>query len=132
MPKVFTSQSQRTGELGEHIAVRYLLRKGFTLVERNFTRPCGEIDIIARSGDIMHFVEVKTKTGHALVQSSRDGAYRPEDGMHGEKVRRLRRVLMTYLREKRWRGEWQFDFITVLLDPERRQAEVRCMENIIL
>ena len=120
MPKVFTSQSQRTGEFGEHIAVRYLLRKGFTLVERNYTRPCGEIDIIVRLGDILHFVEVKTKTGHARMQSSRDGAYRPEDGMHGEKVRRLRKILITYLRERQWRGEWQFDFITVWLDPERR------------
>ena len=132
MPKVFTSKSQRTGELGEQIAVRYLLRKGFVIIERNYTRPCGEIDIVARYGDTLHFVEVKAKTGAIPKTRSLDGEYRPEDGMHFEKVRRLRRIVMRYLTEKRWKGKWQFDLITLWLNPDTRQAQVKYLDNIIL
>ncbi|MEI8130357.1 MAG: YraN family protein [bacterium] len=132
MPKVFTSKSQRTGEFGEQIAVRYLQRKGFVVIERNYTRPCGEIDIIAQFGGIRHFVEVKAMTGALSSVQSREGIYRPEDGMHFEKVRRLRRTVASYLSEGHWKGEWQFDLVTIWLNPTTRQAQVKHLDNIIL
>ena len=46
MPKVFTSKSQQTGEIGENVAVKFLMKHGFSIIERNYTKKWGEIDII--------------------------------------------------------------------------------------
>ena len=47
MPKVFTSASQKTGEMGENIAVRFLMKQGYAILGRNYTKKWGELDIIA-------------------------------------------------------------------------------------
>ena len=54
---------QRLGKLGENIASLYLQKKGFRILERNFKRHYGEIDIIALDGKVLVFVEVKTRIG---------------------------------------------------------------------
>lgn len=59
MPKVFTSKSQKTGELGESLAEKYLKKKGYRIIERNYTITQGEIDIISKEGNDLIFVEVK-------------------------------------------------------------------------
>ncbi len=133
VPKVFTSQSQKTGELGEHIAARYLVRKGFKIIERNYTKPWGEIDIVARKGSRVHFIEVKSQTGLTSgAGSTSGGSYRPEENMHPQKVQRLRKTVQSYIAERYIHGEWQFDLVVVFLDPVLRQATVRFLEDIIL
>ncbi len=131
MPKVFTSQSQRTGEIGENIAVLYLKRKGFSIVERNYTKKWGEIDIVAEKDGILHFIEVKAKTGKPATNSP-NGTYRPEDGMHPWKIGRLKRTIQTYLAERCYEGEWRFGLITVYLNPANKTAQVQFLEDIIL
>jgi len=49
--KNFTSNSQRIGELGEGVACEFLVRHGYSILERNYTKKWGEIDIIAQKGD---------------------------------------------------------------------------------
>jgi putative endonuclease len=49
------------GELGERIAVEYLKKQGFKIIDRNFRIRGGEIDIIAIDGDVLTFIEVKTR-----------------------------------------------------------------------
>lgn len=51
----------KLGKKGEKIARKFLKRRGWKIVEKNFKTPFGEIDIIARKGDIYAFVEVKTR-----------------------------------------------------------------------
>ena len=51
----------KLGKKGEKIARRYLKKQGWKIVEKNFKTPMGEIDIIARKGDVCAFVEVKTR-----------------------------------------------------------------------
>ncbi len=51
----------KLGKKGERRARRYLKRKGWKIVERNFKNPFGEVDIIARKGDVLAFTEVKTR-----------------------------------------------------------------------
>lgn len=63
----------RTGQLGEDIAVEYLIKKGFTLIERNFRKSWGEIDIIAKdSKGVLVFVEVKTILQQVLRPRTQD------------------------------------------------------------
>lgn len=131
MPKVFTSKNQRTGERGEQIAVLYLQNKGFSIIERNYTKKWGEIDIIVKKAGIVHFIEVKSKTVTGSVLPKGD-TYRPEDGMHVWKQQRLRRTIQTYLLERRIDCAWQFDLALVYLHDITRTAQVRVLENIIL
>ncbi|MBR3722132.1 MAG: YraN family protein [Selenomonadaceae bacterium] len=53
---------KRLGKEGEDIVVKFLERSGYLILEKNFTAKYGEIDIIAKFGETLHFVEVKTRT----------------------------------------------------------------------
>lgn len=124
------------GTTGEDIATKYLEKKGFFIIDRNYKRKWGELDIIAQKNEVLHFVEVKTVSrksygGHFEQEINN---YRPEDNMHPWKIKRLQRALQTYLLEKYKKNEplWQFDLVCVFLDEERRVAKCRFMENIIL
>ena len=138
--KKFTSNSQKIGKLGEDIACKYLIGKGFSLVERNYTKKWGEIDIIAEKNGKIYFVEVKAvsrsisnKEEGENVSGETNNKYRPEENMHPWKVKRLRRVVETYLIGKRVGGkDWQFDIALVYLDVIQRKARVRILENVIL
>ncbi len=53
--------SREIGDIGEEFTARFLERKGCDVLERNFTIRGGEIDIIAKKGNLIHFVEVKSR-----------------------------------------------------------------------
>ena len=55
------NQTRKTGSQGEQLVVDKLLGEGYEIVARNYTRPYGEIDIIARSAQELLFIEVKTR-----------------------------------------------------------------------
>lgn len=132
--KKFTSESQKTGEIGENIACRYLSSKGFTIIERNYTRRCGEIDIVAQKKNIIHFVEVKSVVEHAFWEKETLDTIRPEENMHAQKIKRLRSIIVSYLSEKDSEENtlWKFDVLTVVLDPEEKKAKVEMIEDVIL
>ena len=56
------TNNKRIGDLGEQLAADFLIKKGYTVLERNFQTPCGELDIIAKENDTVVFVEVKTRS----------------------------------------------------------------------
>lgn len=116
---------RKTGDIGEEITAKYLANKGFTVVERNYLRPWGEIDIIAQKDNLLHFVEVKTVT-----RESPD--FSPADNMHSDKKERQRKIVETYLSEKRWGGDWQVDLTLVYLDETNKKAKIELLENIEL
>lgn len=137
--KNFTSSTQKIGELGEDVACKYLTKKGFSILERNYTKKWGEIDIIAQKDNILYFIEVKSKSVSSLdfivqkINEPNNDVSRPEDNMHPWKLKRLSRTIQTYLIHNRIGNRtWQFDLLIVYLDLELRRARVRKIENIIL
>ena len=62
-PRKRSTHNRELGRKGEDAAVRFLERRGYDIVERNWTCFAGEADIIARDGEAVVFVEVKTRTG---------------------------------------------------------------------
>lgn len=139
------TEKQKVGRLGEDIAVKYLENKGFSVIERNYLKKCGEIDIIAKKAGITHFIEVKSVSespDSRLGRSENCGKnvshvmdkYRPEDNLHQYKLKRLSRTIQLYLFEKHANGEleWVFDAITVQIDARKRQARVKFIDNIVL
>jgi putative endonuclease len=131
--KNFTSNSQKIGELGEDIACKFLNKHGFSVLERNYTKKWGEIDIIAEKKNKKYFIEVKSKSVSDINFAFSSEMNRPEENMHIWKMKRLRRVVETYLISKRTGDiEWQFDLLVVYLDIDKRIAKVKVVDNIIL
>ncbi|MCG2694717.1 YraN family protein, partial [Candidatus Parcubacteria bacterium] len=67
------TQKQIIGNLGEGIACNYLKNEGFNIIERNYWKPWGEIDIIAQKGAILHFVEVKSVSSVLKTEDTAEG-----------------------------------------------------------
>lgn len=89
--------ASRTGELGEAAAATYLEQQGFTVVERNYRTPRCEIDIIARKGKCLYFVEVKYR------QSEQQGS--GFEYITGRKLEHMRRAAELWLQAHRWNDD---------------------------
>lgn len=132
------ARHNKIGDMGEMVAEKYLKNKGFYIMDRNYRKKWGELDIIAQKDGIIHFVEVKTVSrksyGTKGIFEQEINNYRPEDNMHPWKIGRLRRAMQTYLLEKykSKEPEWRFSLACVFLDQERRFAKVKFIENLIL
>ena len=116
---------RNTGDIGESIACKYLTDKGDRVLERNYWKPWGEIDIITERQNKLIFVEVKTVS---------HGTIRPEENMHPGKIKRLHRAVQTYLLDHKVPEdkEWQIDLACVSLNQETKEARVELFENIVL
>ncbi|KKU74291.1 MAG: hypothetical protein UY01_C0039G0006 [Candidatus Nomurabacteria bacterium GW2011_GWB1_47_6] len=136
MPKVFTSASQKTGEMGENIAVRFLMKQGYAILGRNYTKKWGELDIIAEKERKLHFVEVKSVSRETLEDVTPEtlDQYHPEDNMHPWKLKRLARTIQTYLLSEKVpeEKEWQLDLLVVFLALKDKKARVKMVSDIIL
>lgn len=90
------------GAWGEDLALRYLMRRGYTLVERNYRTRRGEIDLILRKEDTLIFVEVKLRRGTGF-------------GDPLEAVTPRKQATLRYLAE-RYLADREPDFDTVRFD----------------
>ncbi len=105
MPTVHQSE---TGEYGEELACQELVRQGYSILARRYRTRLGEIDIVAREGDTLVFVEVKTRT------DVRHGS--PLAAVSWDKQRRLTRMALDYLARSRTGGApCRFDVVGVYL-----------------
>jgi putative endonuclease len=84
--------NRRTGRRGEEVALDYLLRKGFSLLERNYTALEGEIDLILKEGECLVFVEVKMRRGEEFGD--------PVEAVDWRKQGTIRRVAERYRRKR--------------------------------
>lgn len=118
--------------MGEDVALEYLRRHGFSLVDRNFTRKTGEIDVVLQNGDVLHFVEVKTVlTNEFPKDGDTDDAYGPALNLHELKIRKVARTAEWYVLERNWEGEWQVDGCLVWLRRRDGMAKVSYLPQIV-
>lgn len=99
------------GRWGEDLAAQHLKAAGCELLDRNWRCRDGELDIVAREGDALIFVEVKARSGLGFGD--------PAEAVGPVKARRLHRVACRWLEEHRppTRGELRFDVVSVLRAP---------------
>ncbi len=133
---VSRKHNKEIGQLGEDLASKYLIKRGFVILARNYLKKWGEIDIVARetSGKV-HFVEVKTvsyETKQYLEQAVTRRTWRPEENVHPQKIKRLSRAIETWLAEKRYLGDWQIDIIAVRVVPREKYGKIKLIDNIII
>ncbi|AGA34257.1 putative endonuclease distantly related to archaeal Holliday junction resolvase [Thioalkalivibrio nitratireducens DSM 14787] len=93
------------GQAAEREAERFLERQGLGIVARNYRRPFGEIDLIAREGGVLVFVEVRKRSHRGFA----DGA----ESIDRRKCQRLRRTAAAYLQQTRWQGPVRFDVLVL-------------------
>jgi putative endonuclease len=98
--------TQAVGRTGEEIALKYLRRKKYTILETGFRLFRGEIDIIARDGKTLVFVEVKMRMSDAFG--------RPEEAVTPGKQEQIRKVAQGYLLKHRLGDvDCRFDVIAI-------------------
>ncbi len=110
----------------EHVA-QYLQEKGYVIIDRNYRKPWGEIDVITQKDGILIFVEVK-------ANKSEIAGFEPELRVSPEKLRRLSRAIQTYIAYRKYPPEqnWQIDVVTLVLDRDRGVAKIKHFKNIDL
>lgn len=131
--KVFTSETQKIGQIGEDVACKHLINKGFSIIERNFTRKSGEIDIVARKNNEIHFFEVKSISRETPTNAvSRETSFRPEENMTYAKMKKLSRVTQIYFAQRPDFRDMDFfwNILAVELDQTTRKARVRMIEKV--
>ena len=101
------AQHNTIGKLGEEIARAYLEKNGYKIVEQNWRTKRGEIDIIVKKGDVLVFVEVRTKVGEQFGS--------PEDTLTHEKKRRLLWNAKAYVANKKYTGLYRIDALCIVL-----------------
>ncbi len=121
--------NREKGNIGEEIACVYLVKHGYLIQDRNYYKKWGEIDIIAVKDNILHFVEVKS-----VASEGNSKGHRPEENVHDLKQRKLRRIIQTYLNDKKYGldAEFKFHVIAVRYNEKTRKFFVKMLENIIL
>ena len=128
-------QNKIVGNYGELITANYLRRKGFTLIEMNYLRKWGEVDVVVQKDQKIHFVEVKTvsyETKSDLERAVTHGTWRPEENVHAYKIKKLSRAIESWIADNNWNGDWQIDVAAVRIVPRETYATIKMIDNVIL
>ena len=112
-----------TGKWGEDLAVAYLEKKGYTIVERDWKSGRRDIDIIALDDDVVVFVEVKTRRNRLF------GA--PEESVDYHKLQNLQQAISHYVKFKHIRQEIRFDIISVV-GTIGSEPDIQHIQNVAL
>ena len=106
-PRTRPSRNRDLGRRGEDAAAAFLHRRGYDIVERNWTCYAGEADIIARDGDTLVFVEVKTRRGVSRGF--------PAEAVDAAKRERYERIALAYVGERRLEDlVLRFDVVSIV------------------
>ncbi|OGF64551.1 MAG: hypothetical protein A2Y62_06775 [Candidatus Fischerbacteria bacterium RBG_13_37_8] len=111
------SSPKKFGDYGETLAVNFLKKHGYTIIQRNYKCIYGEIDIIAKENNCIVFIEVKTrKTGGEIL---------PEDSINYAKERRLTKAAEYYINGlDYYDGDFRFDVVSIIVNNNKPQITI--------
>jgi len=131
---IFKLNKNSVGADGEKIAVKFLKKKSYKIIERNWCnkkgKRIGEIDIIAqeKDRDMLIFVEVKTRK---ITKNDID--ILPEEQITRSKLAKLNRIAEIYIGEKElWDSQWRIDAVSVLIVDGDKKPHINHIESIFL
>lgn len=114
-----------TGDMGEELAVKYLKKKKYKILNNNYKTKSGEIDIIAQKDDYIVFVEVKTRGKNSLIT--------PAEAVDKAKQEKLIKTAFEYLAKTRTDKQPRFDVVEIYADAEKtKDYTVNHIENAFL
>lgn len=114
-PKVMDGR-RALGKRGEDEAAAYLARQGYAIIARNWRTRAGELDIIARDGECLVFVEVRTRRIGRRAATPALGA--PEESVTPRKQLQLATMTDEYLFQMPWDGPKRIDVVAIELSPD--------------
>ena len=115
------------GFLAENIAARYLESQGYQVVERNYRKPWGEIDVIAIKDKNYIFAEVK-----ANRRAFASADFNPEARVNRHKLGQIIKTASLYLEQEVGKPDqaWQVDVISVTFNRDQRNAKIKHFKNV--
>ena len=114
----------RLGNWGERVARNLLADKGYRVLDTGFRCTWGEVDIVARDGDELVFVEVRTRRGAALGT--------PQESVTRVKAGRLIATAQSYIEERGITGaDWRIDLVSIVLDVSGRVQEISHLTHAV-
>ena len=113
-----------TGILGEKLAGEFLQKRGYRILETNFRCHEGEVDIIARDGEYLAFVEVRAKKNLAFGH--------PEESITPAKMKRLIATAYNYLEmHDSLYDLWRIDVVAIELDNQGKPSRIELIESAV-
>lgn len=112
----------KLGLSGEALAADHLRGLGYQIVAKDVRTPLGQLDLVAKDGQTLVFVEVKTRAGR--------GFGLPQESVDARKMRKLRQLALYYLKIRPHRGSVRFDVVGLTLS-DGRLARVDHIKNAI-
>jgi len=110
------------GDRGEQTAAKFLKKRGYKIIAKQFKNQFGEIDIICRHDGVIVFVEVKTR------RSSKSG--RPEEAVDTHKQRQITRTALAYLKKNRLlESPARFDVVSIVWADKGDEPEITLFQN---
>ncbi|MBW2610061.1 MAG: YraN family protein [Deltaproteobacteria bacterium] len=105
------------GKLGEELALKKVKRLGYKCIARNYRCPLGEIDLIARDGDCLVFIEIKTRKGGSLNYA--------KEAITPRKKRQISKVALAYMKANNCCDvRSRFDVVAVNIEGDKKEIEV--------
>jgi len=110
------------GTKGEQLAVKFLKKRGYKILQRNYRRRKGEVDIVCYDHGTIAFVEVKTR------HSDKYGP--PELSVTEAKKRQIAKVALQYVAEKKIEGtSLRFDVVSIFYSPNNKHPTITLFKN---
>ena len=113
-----------TGMIGEKLAADFLTKQGYCIIETNYRCKEGEVDIIAKDGEFLVFIEVRAKNSRAFGS--------PEESVTARKKQHLKNVAARY--QEIHDGlplQWRIDFVAVELDGTGKPTRLEVIKNAV-
>jgi len=110
------------GYLGETIGKKYLQKKGYRIIEKNYKTKYAEIDLVAQDKKTLVFVEVRTKVGEQFGS--------PEESFNRSKRRKLIKNAIAYTTIKNYDKSYRIDAVCIVLDEKKRVKRITHYQNI--
>lgn len=117
------------GDLGEKIAKEYLEKHEYAIIDQNYSKRWGEIDLIAESREKeLVFIEIKTRE-----TNNAPSAFLPEDSVNFSKQKKIIKTAQTFLYENNCPEDtaWRIDVISIEIDKISRKAKIRHLKNAV-
>jgi putative endonuclease len=119
--------TKHLGQWGEATAEKYLIDRGYKILDRNYRTTIGELDIVARKNDVIAFVEVKTR------DSINADHFLPEESVNSRKQSKLKKLGEIYLTKHKYKDDqgWQIDVISVILNKSTQEVTINHIQNAV-
>jgi len=112
-----TRERRDLGKLGEELALKEIKGIGYKCLARNYRCPLGEVDLVAKDGDTLVFIEIKTRKGKSIGYA--------KEAVNGRKRRQLSKVALTYIKANNcWHMRSRFDVVAISFNHNGREIEI--------